>query len=254
MSIDFEAFLAFRIIDKNLEPIIRPGLINSDDLLFIDDQKHKLMKNTHCFVKGYLANDALLWGRRGSGKSALVKSMLYAFKDKGLRMIQAYKSNLEDLSYIYEQIYDKPYRFILFFDDLMFSEKDERFSIMKALLEGDLEQRPDNLIVYATSNKRDLTLEKVQDEKFPEDTLNDAYALVDRFGLRLGFWGFSKEQYLNIIKHYIKNLKIEHNQDIELEADRFAMSSGGYSGRTAKQFIRYLNVNICYNRDYGRED
>ncbi len=245
MSLELKTFIAFRIIDKNLEPIKRPELVNPDDLLFIDDQKEKLIKNTRCFVKGYMANDALLWGRRGSGKSALVKSMLYKFKDDGLRMIQAYKSNLEDLAFIYEYIYDKPYRFILFFDDLVFSEKDERFSLMKALLEGDIEKRPDNLIVYATSNRRDLTIEKVEDEKFPEDSLNDAYALVDRFGLRLGFWGFSKEQYLNIIKHHIKSLNLEWKDEYEKEAERFALNAGGYSGRTARQFIRYLHVSLC---------
>jgi Predicted ATPase (AAA+ superfamily) len=251
MSLELKTFLAFRIIEKNLEPIKRPDLINPDDLLFIDDQKEKLIKNTHCFVKGYMANDVLLWGRRGSGKSALVKSMLFRFKDEGLRMIQAYKSNLEDLAFIYEYIYDKPYRFILFFDDLVFSEKDERFSLMKALLEGDIEQRPDNLIVYATSNKRDLTIEKLQDEKFPEDSLNDAYALVDRFGLRLGFWGFSKEQYINIVKHYVKSLNLTWNEEFEKEADRFALNAGGYSGRSAKQFVKYLTVNLCYNKNHG---
>jgi len=245
MSLELKTFIAFRIIDRNLEPIQRPELINPDDLLYIDDQKEKLIKNTKCFVKGYMANDALLWGRKGSGKSALVKSMLYTFKDDGLRMIQAYKSNLEDLAFIYDYIYDKPYRFILFFDDLVFSEKDERFSIMKALLEGDIEQRPENLIVYATSNRRDLTIEKIEDEKFPEDNINDAYALVDRFGLRLGFWGFSKEQYLNIIKHHIKSLNLEWKEEYDKEADRFALNVGGYSGRTAKQFIRYLHVSLC---------
>lgn len=254
MSIDFDKFLAFRIINKTLKPIEKPELINPDDLLYIDYQKEELTKNTHCFVKGYLTNDALLWGARGSGKSALIKSMLFKFKDNGLRIIQAYKSNLEDISTIYEYIYDKPYRFILFFDDLVFSEKDELFSLMKAILEGDIEERPNNLLVYATSNRRDLTIERTYDEKFPEDANNDVYALVDRFGLRLGFWGFSKDQYLNIIKHHLENQGIILDESIYQEADRFAINSGGYSGRSAKQFIRYLNIKLCYNNFHGRED
>ncbi len=254
MNIDFDSFLAFRIINKSLEPIKKPELINPEDLLFIDHQKQELIKNTHCFVKGYLTNDVLLWGARGSGKSALIKSILFKFKDDGLRIIQAYKSNLEDISNIYDYIHDKPYRFILFFDDLVFSEKDELFSLMKAILEGDVEQRPDNLLVYATSNRRDLTIERTYDEKFPEDTNNDVYALVDRFGLRLGFWGFSKTQYINIIKHYLEKQNIKIEDWVYQEADRFAMNSGGYSGRCAKQFIRYLNIKLCYNSVYGRED
>lgn len=250
-DIDFEQFLAFRIINRELEPIKRPELINPEDLLHIDFQKEQLTKNTHCFVKGYFTNDVLLWGSRGSGKSALAKSMLFKFKDEGLKFIQAYKSNLDYIAMLYDYIYDKPYRFILFFDDLVFSEKDERFSLMKAILEGDIEQRPDNLLIYATSNKRDLTIEHLEDDKFPEDITNDLYALVDRFGLRLGFWGFSKIQYIDMIKHYLKKQNIPITDDICQEADRFAMNSGGYSGRTAKQFIRYLNINLCYNNFYG---
>jgi predicted AAA+ superfamily ATPase len=105
--------------------------------------------------------------------------------------------------------------------------------------------------VYATSNRRDLTIEKLQDEKFPEYSLNDAYALVDRFGLRLGFWGFSKEQYINIVKHYVKSLNLTWNEEFEEEADRFALNAGGYSGRSAKQFVKYLTVNLCYNKNHG---
>jgi predicted AAA+ superfamily ATPase len=150
----FEEFLAFRFKDGKLQPIAHPHLPSFESLLFIERQKEELKRNTLQFVKGYPANDALLWRDRGTGKSSLVKSMLTLFGNEGLRLIQVYKAQVEDLSQLYELLRDSKKRFILFFDDLSFEPEEDQYRLLKSMLDGDLEERPENVLVYATSNRR----------------------------------------------------------------------------------------------------
>ncbi len=237
---ELERFLAFRFKKGELLPIEHPHMPDYQDLLGIERQKEVLRINTLQFVKGYPANDVLLWGDRGTGKSSLVKSMLGLFAKEGLRLVQVFKMDIEHLSELYSLLRESPLRFVLFFDDISFEPGDELAKLLKSIMDGDLEERPPNILIYATSNRRHLAHEVLQEEKFPEESYIERVSLVERFGIRLGFFAFGKEQYLQIVRHYAKKRSLSIDQQ---KLERLALEwslANGFSGRSAYQFVKDL--------------
>lgn len=237
----FERYLAFRLKGSQIEPVKNPSMPDPDKLLHIDRQKETLLRNTEQFVRGLPANDVLIWGERGTGKSSLVKSLLKVFGSQGLRIVQVYKWEIFSLTELYEVLRDRKQRFILFFDDLSFEPGEEGFKLLKSLLEGDIEERPENVLVYATSNRRHLIPDLELEEKFPSESLQERISLIDRFGIRLGFFAFDKEMYLDIVHAYAKERGLVIPEErLEREALLWATERGGFSGRIAYQFIKDL--------------
>ena len=237
----FQRYTAFRFKRNEIEPVPYPSTPDPEDILGVDSQKETLFRNTAQFVRGLPANDVLLWGDRGTGKSSLVRSLLKPFAEEGLRIIQLHKWEIPSLSDLYKVLRGKPQRFILFFDDLSFEQSEEAFKLLKSLLDGDIEERPPNVLVYATSNRRHMVSEREEEGKFPTDSLHERISLIERFGIRLAFYPFDKETYLRIVEHYAekRELKISKGK-LREEALRWATERGNFSGRTAYQFIKDL--------------
>ncbi|MFN3947048.1 MAG: ATP-binding protein [Aquificaceae bacterium] len=239
-SYPFESYIAFRFKEGKLQPVEFPHTPSYHSLLHIDYQKETLRRNTLQLIKGLPFNDALLWGDRGTGKSSLVKAMLGLFAKDGLRLIQVYKMDIVHLSDLYYLLRGKKEKFILFFDDLSFEPGDENLRVLKSLMDGDIEERPSNVALYATSNRRHLMPERDGEEKFPEESYWERVSLVERFGIRLAFFAFGKEEYLSIVRHMVaqRGLKVE-----EGELQRLALEwalNRGFSGRSAHQFVKNL--------------
>lgn len=236
----FENHIAFRFKDGQLQPIKHPHIPGFESLLHIDHQKEVLRRNTLQLVRGLPANDVLLWGDRGTGKSSLVKSMLGLFAKEGLRLVQIYKMDLWHLSDLYDLFREREEKFILFFDDLSFEPGDESIRVLKSLMDGDIEERPANVVIYATSNRRHLMPERNGEERFPEESYWERVSLVERFGIRLGFFAFGKEEYLSIVRHMVaqRGLRIGE-EELERLALQWSMSNG-FSGRSANQFVKNL--------------
>jgi len=229
---------------KSLKPIKRPAHIDHDDLIGIDAVKKEVIRNTKNFISGLRANNVLLWGERGTGKSSLVKSLLATFADTNLRMIQVYKHDLLTIQEMYELVAGNPaYRFIVFIDDLSFEENQTDYKEMKTVLDGGLEAIPENLLFYATSNRKHLIPTKFSDNESdeirPSDTVEEKVSLVERFGLRFGFYHFSQETYLEIVASYAKKYGISMDQEkLNRLAIQWALWAGGRNGRIAEQFVR----------------
>ncbi len=230
---------AFRWTIKGIENINNPDLIEEDELLEINTQKHLAKRNIQFFVEKKPSLNMLLWGERGCGKSSLIKMLLNIYKDKGLRIVELRQENIENIYHLYREIREaENYRFILFFDDISFDHKDAKYRKFKSILEGGIEKTPDNVMFVATSNKRHLIKDEVlkTDDLYSQDEINEQMSLFGRFGLILGFYPLTKKQYLNIAKHYLNKFGIEPLDDWEKEAESYAISRGGRSGRIAKQF------------------
>lgn len=218
--------------------------IQLQNLIGIDHQITQLRQNTERFLRGLPANNALLWGARGTGKSALVKALLNEYKAQGLRLIQVDKDDLIDLPDMVDDLRDQPFRFIIFCDDLSFEAGEHSYKPLKSILEGSIERPPQNLLLYATSNRRHLVPENMQDNLATEvtvreihygDAVEEKISLSDRFGLWLSFHAISLAGYLAIVEHYFQGY--EGDRAVLLEAARlFALTRGSRSGRTAKQF------------------
>jgi predicted AAA+ superfamily ATPase len=244
---DFARFWAFRWQKTGgsgmLTPISHPHLVDLDDLVGVDDVKELLVRNTAQFVAGAPANNVLLWGERGNGKSSCVKGLLSLFASRGLRLIEVQKWDLLSLPAIVDLVRDCPFRFILFCDDLSFGEGETEYRALKPLLDGGIEARPENLLIYATSNRRHLMPEPMSDntgsaEIHPEEAVSEKLSLSDRFGLTLGFSAFDEETYLDIVKSYADRLGMPVVWDqLRKEAILWALYSGRRSGRSARQFI-----------------
>ena len=242
----FGRFIAFRWQKRGsgggLVPVERPHLVELGDLVGIDMAREELVRNTDQFVAGYTANNVLLWGDRGTGKSSCVKGLLKRYAGQGLRLIEIQRGDLLSLPLIIGVIRDLPYRFILFCDDLSFAEGDASYQELKTLLDGGIEARPENMLVYATSNRRHLMPERMEDnlnvEIHPEEAVSDKLSLADRFGLNLSFYPFDQETYLSIVEHHagLMNLQVERDA-LRREALRWALYKGQRSGRAARQFI-----------------
>lgn len=241
----FKEHLAFRLRSSEIEPIKHPSVPDPEDIKNVDRQKEILFRNTEQFVRSFPANDVLLWGERGTGKSSLVRSLLHTFGRQGLRLVQVHKWDIPSLTDLYEVLRNREERFILFFDDLSFEPDEDAFRLLKSILDGDLEERPENVLVYATSNRRHLIPDVEIEEKFPSESLQERISLIDRFGIRLGFFAFDKEKYLEIVRHYVRKRELEvSEEELEREALMWATERGNFSGRTAYQFVKDLEGRI----------
>lgn len=217
--------------------------IQLDELYGIERQKERIMANTERFLAGQPCNHALLWGSRGTGKSSVVKALLNHYADKGLRLLEVDKEDLAILPEIVDEIREEPYRFIVFSDDLSFAEGENSYKHLKSVMEGSIELPPENVRIYATSNRRHLLPESHSDnagggvkggELHLGDALEEKISLADRFGLRLSFYPISQVQYYEIIDSYFP--EVENREQLHISAQRFATEKGGRSGRTARQF------------------
>ena len=243
---------AFRITEDEeygiLSPITTTGDMTLDDLVGYEEQKKKLMENTEAFVAGRKANNVLLFGDAGTGKSTSIKAILNQYYSRGLRMIEVYKHQFKDLSKVISEIKNRNYRFIIYMDDLSFEEFEIEYKYLKAVIEGGLETKPDNVLIYATSNRRHLIRETwsdrsdmSQDELHRSDTMQEKLSLVARFGVSIGYYKPSQKEYFNIVTTLAKKYPEITLTDEELraEANKWELSHGGISGRTAQQFINH---------------
>ncbi len=241
-------FKFFKVKNRNfyfeIKPIKNPPIINLEDLVEIEDFKKIILKNTLKFLDTGTANNVLLWGERGCGKSSLIKSVINRIKDKRLKLIQLKKSDIPVLEDLIDTLTEINFKFILFLDDFSFKESDDLFIELKSVLDGGLIENSGNIIVYATSNRRHLIEEKFLNDNVihEQDAISEIISLSDRFGISLGFYLYNKEQYLNIVKNYA--LKFNVNDYTEQDALNFAMKKGGFTGRTAYQFIINKLVNL----------
>lgn len=250
----FQDFNAFRWVREGARgrfvPIRNPHLIDLDDLQGIADAKVELIRNTAQFVRRRPANNVLLWGERGTGKTSCVKGLMKHFAGSLLRIVEVRRDDLRSLPLIMEMLGESSYRFILFCDDLSFREPDESYQELKALLEGGLELPPDNILVYATSNRRHLLPEPMSDnlggEIHPEEAVSEKLSLADRFGLQLSFYPFNQDRYLATVEHYAaqRNLAIDPGE-LRREALRWALYRGQRSGRAARQFVDDLHGRLA---------
>ena len=244
---------AFRITEDEeygiLSPITTTGDMTLDDLVGYEEQKKKLMENTEAFVAGRKANNVLLFGDAGTGKSTSIKAILNQYYSRGLRMIEVYKHQFKDLSKVISEIKNRNYRFIIYMDDLSFEEFEIEYKYLKAVIEGGLETKPDNVLIYATSNRRHLIRETwsdrsdmSQDELHRSYTMQEKLSLVARFGVSIGYYKPSQKEYFNIVTTLAKKYPEITLTDEELraEANKWELSHGGISGRTAQQFINHL--------------
>jgi uncharacterized protein len=231
-----------------LQAVDHPHQIKLDDLHHLEDQKQEIVRNTEQFVRGLPANNVLLTGARGTGKSSLVKALLSAFSQQGLRMVEVEKQDLVALPKIVELIRNRPERFIVFCDDLSFEAGDPGYKALKVVLDGSLASSSENVLVYATSNRRHLLPEYmsenletryVGEEIRPGDTTEEKISLSERFGLWLSFYAFDQDEYLKIAQAWLADYGINEWSDVTRRAAlQFALARGARSGRVAYQFAR----------------
>ncbi len=219
----------------------RVNIPSLDDFVGVEHQKHLLVKNTEAFLKGKPFNDVLLWGKRGTGKSSLVRAMLNL--SPTLRIFQIDKDRIEFLFQFFDLAWElEEYKFLVLVDDLTITGEGERtIRILKTLLEGSVFERPPNVVIYATSNRRNLAPDQALEEfyKFPREEIEERFSLVDRFGLKIGFTEFGREDYLKTVKLYCEKYGIPFGEGVKKAALEYA-AERGFSGRTAHQFVRYF--------------
>jgi predicted AAA+ superfamily ATPase len=238
----YARYRAFIWRDKKIEPVAYPDKTKLADLKGYELQRKLAIDNTVAFLQGLPANNCLLYGDRGTGKSSTVKALLNKFYTEGLRVIEMPKESLMDFPILVDEIAAKPSKFIIFIDDLSFSKQNDTYAALKAVLEGGLAARPDNTLIYATSNRRHLVRETFSDREGDEihkgDTIQESLSLADRFGLSINFSLPDRERYLEIIRQLAKQRGIENRiEELEKGAERWATARGGRSPRCAKQFI-----------------
>ena len=247
LPVDLKANLAFRWERSGdagrLVAVTHPHLFDLSELVGIDDVRDEVIRNTEQFVKSFPANNVLLWGERGCGKSSLVKGLLKLYAHRGLRIVELKRWDIMSLPQIVGFLRGAPFRFILFCDDLSFDEGEGDFRALKTLLDGDIEERPSNILIYATSNRRHLMPERMSDnsadsEIHPEEAIGEKLALSDRFGLSLGFYEFEQDEYLAVVRGYAASRKLLL-PDAELcdKALKWSRLTARRSGRSARQFI-----------------
>ncbi len=232
-----------------LSPITHTSDVVLSHLVGYELQKQQLIDNTEAFVEGRKANNCLLFGDSGTGKSTCIKAILNQYYDRGLRLIEVYKHQFQDLSNIIEQIKNRNYKFIIYMDDLSFEEFEIEYKYLKAVIEGGLEVRPDNVLIYATSNRRHLIRETwsdrsdmSQDELHRSDTMQEKLSLVARFGVTINFSKPSKKEFEEIVRGLAAenpDLTISE-EELLMKANAWSVRNGGFSGRVAEQFITHL--------------
>ena len=235
--------------EVQIVPITNIAHVHLDDLVGYENAKKKLIDNTKAFVEGKKANNCLLFGDAGTGKSSSIKAILNQYYDQGLRMIEVYKHQFQDLNDVIAQIKNRNYKFIIYMDDLSFEEFEIEYKYLKAVIEGGLEKKPDNILIYATSNRRHLVREKSSDkleimdddDLHSSDTVQEKLSLVYRFGVRIYYGAPSKKEFQTIVKALAERNGITMPEDeLLLEANKWELSHGGLTGRTAQQFIDHL--------------
>ena len=245
---------AFRIQDRTDSKLVFLPINNMDkvmlsDLVGYEIQKKKLVDNTRAFVEGKKANNVLLFGDSGTGKSTSIKAIVNEFYAQGLRMIEIYKHQFKDLSNVIAAVKNRNYKFIIYMDDLSFEEFEIEFKFLKAVIEGGVETKPDNILIYATSNRRHLIRETWSDRNDVQqdegmhrsDTMQEKLSLVNRFGVTINYSKPSQKEYFDIVIHLAAKAGIKMSEDeLKAEANKWELSHGGISGRTAQQFIYYL--------------
>lgn len=243
---------AFRVLPGEdgvqIQPIKNIAHVNLDDLVGYEIPKKKLIDNTEAFVQGRRANNCLLFGDAGTGKSSSIKAILNRYYDQGLRVIEIYKHQFQYLNDVIAQIKNRNYKFIIYMDDLSFEEFEIEYKYLKAVIEGGLEKKPENILIYATSNRRHLIREKFSDNHeerdgdiHTNDTIQEKMSLASRFGVTIYFGSPDKKQFQNIVKTLAARYGVTMpEEELLLEANKWELSHGGLSGRTAQQFIDYL--------------
>ena len=228
-------------------PITKIAHVHLDDLVGYEIAKKKLIENTEAFVNGRKANNCLLYGDAGTGKSTSIKAILNQYYDRGLRMIEVYKHQFQDLNDIIAQVKNRNYKFIIYMDDLSFEEFETEYKYLKAVIEGGLERKPENILIYATSNRRHLVRETFRDkadrdeELHTNDTVQEKLSLAGRFGVSIYFGKPDKKQFQEIVRQLAARTDLQiTEEELLLEANKWELSHGGMSGRTARQFVDYL--------------
>jgi predicted AAA+ superfamily ATPase len=251
---DWDAGHAFRWRKSNgrghLQPVRHIAPIALDDLQHIGPQKEQIAQNTRQFVAGRPANNVLLTGARGTGKSSLIKACLNQYADQGLRLIEVDKDDLVDLPDIVDLVAARPERFIIFCDDLSFEEGESGYKALKVALDGSVSAQSDNVLIYATSNRRHLMPERMSDnatythdddgDLHPGETVEEKISLSERFGLWVTFYAFKQGDYLDIVGHWLRHFGCDDSQVEAARGDalRWALQRGSRSGRVAWQFAR----------------
>lgn len=252
---DWNAAVAFRWRKRDgrgwLQPVPQPHPIRLADLENVDDQKARITLNTQQFVAGHGANNVLLTGARGCGKSSLVKAVLNEFSAEGLRLIEVDKDDLVDLLDIVDVLDGRPEKFIIFCDDLSFEAGETAYKALKTVLDGSIAAPPDNVLIYATSNRRhllpeyfseNLEMTRVNEEIHPGEATEEKISLSERFGLWISFYPFSQDDYLAIVYHWLREFGVSEAVIAACERDalNWALGRGSRSGRVAWQFARDL--------------
>lgn len=256
---------AFRILEKDeqayIDPITSIEHIYLKDLVGYELQKKKLVENTEAFIEGREANNVLLYGDAGTGKSSSIKAILNQYYDRGLRIIEVYKHQFRALSDVLEQVKDRNYKFIIYMDDLSFEESELEYKYLKAIIEGGLGKKPKNVLIYATSNRRHLIRESFRDKRqlsddeiHANDTVQEKLSLVARFGVTIYFGAPEPKEFKEIVRVLARrsNLSIPEDELLQ-KANQWELNHGGLSGRTAAQFITYL-LGIGGNLGQKKED
>lgn len=245
---------AFRIKNEggNIEfsPVNNTDAVRLEDLVGYESQKRQLACNTEAFIDGRSANNVLLYGDSGTGKSSSVKALINEYCDRGLRMIELYKHQFRDLSAVIARIKNRNYRFILFIDDLSFEENEVEYKFLKAVIEGGVETKPDNILIYTTSNRRHLIRESWSDRNDMEhrgeihrsDTVEEKLSLSSRFGILINYSAPDRKEFFDIVEHLAARQGITgfSTEQLHAEAVKWELRHGGISGRTAQQFVNYL--------------
>lgn len=228
-------------------PITNIAHVRLEDLVGYELAKQKLIDNTEAFVCGKEANNCLLYGDAGTGKSTSIKAIANQYYDRGLRLIEIYKHQFCDLNDVIAQIKNRNYKFIIYMDDLSFEEFEIEYKYLKAVIEGGLEKKPENVLIYATSNRRHLIREsfsdkeEVREDMHTSDTVQEKLSLYARFGVTIYYGAPNKKEFQTIVTALAKKHQIEmEREELLLEANKWELSHGGLSGRTAQQFINYL--------------
>lgn len=242
---------AFRIVHHEeaaeIVPITNIAHVRLDDLVGYELAKQKLIENTEAFVNGKEANNCLLYGDAGTGKSTSIKAIANQYYDRGLRLIEVYKHQFCDLNDVIARIKNRNYKFIIYMDDLSFEEFEIEYKYLKAVIEGGLEKKPENVLIYATSNRRHLIREtfsdkeEVREDMHTSDTVQEKLSLYARFGVTIYFGAPGKKEFQNIVTVLAEKYHVQmETEELLAEANKWELSHGGLSGRTAQQFINYL--------------